>query len=92
MHRKHIMINDKSKHGCVLVVIKQMPNERKNLKMENEYGAIKANPKDVSVDLCCHQIPKNIPFRWIEDSMTSLQKAMKESMTMPKKLSIDYVY
>ena len=39
-------VDHKSKHGGVLVAVKNLPHERIDLKTKNEYVAIKVKPKD----------------------------------------------
>ena len=78
IHRKdRLTDNHKSKHGGVLIAVKNLPHERVILGNNNldEYVAIKVTPKDVPRIICCiYNPPKESYYRWPVEKMINLLK------------------
>ena len=81
IHRKdRLTDNHKSKHGGVLIAVKNLPHERVTLGNNNldEYVAIKVTPKDVPMIICCiYNPPKQSNYRWPVEKMINLIKDLK---------------
>ena len=74
IHRKDRANDDhKTKHGGVLVGVKDMPHERVSLKTDCECVAVKLTPKNESILLCCiYNPPHNSAYKMNKQTFTDL--------------------